>query len=418
MKNEGFFSLKQNKELTTVSKNTKARGCYTCKLYKDCISPKLFATGKGKKKILIIGEAQGEKEDKRKKQFVGKAGKRVRRTLKKFNIDLDRDCRKINSVCCRPPRNRNPKTIEIDSCRPNILNEIEKNPPKLIIAFGSYALESLFGHRIKNIGGITKWRGWCIPDRDFKCWICPTYHPSYIDRNEHNPATNLLFEKDIENALFALDKPIPEYNEDNIKIFTDHKSTNKRLRYILKKKPKIITFDYETTGLKPHRKGHSIVSCSISWENYNIAFLINKRVMPLLKQILTDPDIKKTGHNIKFEHNWTREVFDVTVRGWIWDSMLAAHCLDNRRKITRLKFQSLVRYGVLDYDSHIEPFLKSKKKGANEFNRIEELNQKDLLLYCGMDSLLEYRLAMDQMKEIGIIDPYKFADQGHGNIEL
>ena len=65
------------------------------------------------------------------------------------------------------------------------LKIIEKYKPKVIILLGGSSLLSMIGYRWKkDLGGITKWRGWTIPDRDFKAWICPTFHPSYVDRKQ------------------------------------------------------------------------------------------------------------------------------------------------------------------------------------------------------------------------------------------
>ena len=76
--------------------------------------------------------------------------------------------------------------------------------------------------------------------------------------------------------------------------------------------------------------------------------------------------------------------------------MLAAHVLDNRPGITSLKFQAFVLLGQENYNSHIKPFLKAKK--GSKFNRIHELDLNDLLLYGGLDSYLEYWVAMKQIK--------------------
>jgi hypothetical protein len=79
--------------------------------------------------------------------------------------------------------------------------------------------------------------------------------------------------------------------------------------------------------------------------------------------------------------------------------MLAAHIIDNRFGVTGLKFQSYVRFGVLGYDDDVAPYLKAKD--SNSVNRIMELAEtkegmRKLLLYNGIDSLMEYRLAVLQ----------------------
>ena len=69
-----------------------------------------------------------------------------------------------------------------------------------------------------------------------------------------------------------------------------------------------------------------------------------------------------------------------------------------------MKFQAYVRFGTPDYDSEVEPYLKSPD--SNTPNRVMELVRDEtlfrkLLLYNGIDSLVTYRLAMLQMKELG-----------------
>ena len=76
--------------------------------------------------------------------------------------------------------------------------------------------------------------------------------------------------------------------------------------------------------------------------------------------------------------------------------MLAAHVLDNREKVCSIKFQGFVFTGLGDYNSHLDYLLKSVDDSANGFNRIREIPERDLLLYNGIDSLVEYRVAYIQ----------------------
>jgi len=98
------------------------------------------------------------------------------------------------------------------------------------------------------------------------------------------------------------------------------------------------------------------------------------------------------------EERWTLKKFGHGATNWGWDTMLASHCLDNRPGICSLKFQSLVRLGVPSYNDKIEPYLVNQK---GPYNRIHEIDMKDLLLYGGIDSVLEYRLAMKQRHDMG-----------------
>lgn len=79
--------------------------------------------------------------------------------------------------------------------------------------------------------------------------------------------------------------------------------------------------------------------------------------------------------------------------------MIGAHAIDSREGTKSLKFQAFVRLGMESYNDHIESFLKSK--GSMSPNRVDKIELKDLLLYNGLDSLLEFKLALVQMQDIG-----------------
>lgn len=121
--------------------------------------------------------------------------------------------------------------------------------------------------------------------------------------------------------------------------------------------------------------------------------------------MLANPDIGKMAHNMKFEETWSAVRLRQPVKNWVWDSMQAAHILDNRPGVTGLKFLTYVHFGVVDYSSEVTPYLKSASKDGNAINRIYELlkkpgGQEKLLTYCGWDSIWQYRLSMLQMNEM------------------
>lgn len=370
------------------------------------------AYGEFKKRIMIIGEAPGQWEDKKGKPWQGKTGRLLRRTLEKLGVDLFQDCLSINSVNCRPPENRTPTGHEINCCRDvKVLPALLKYKPSLILLLGSPAIESFMGHRWKQsgaLGGITKWRGWQIPDQDFNCWVCPTFHPSYVERMD-SKEVNTVWEQDLNAALIVTGVKFPKYNPPHIQYIKDLDE--------LEINTDLIAFDYEATGIKPHRKGHKIVCASIAVdENMVYTFPIPKRRSERKKliEILKDKSIKKIGANIKYEEEWTKVHFRTSVNNWHHDTVLTAHNLDNRSGITSVKFQTYVRLGIIDYDSEVSPYLKStteekKQHGDNGFNRILELVEKPggmekLLEYCALDSINEYRIAKLQMIELELLD--------------
>ena len=385
---KGFFNT-QDKE----------SDCIKCRLYKECITPKMKESGKGGKGILIIAEAPGKTEDKKGTQLVGEAGQVLRDVLNEFDIDLDRDCWKTNAIACRPPKNRTPTKREIKCCNSRMMKAIKEKKPHLIILLGGTSLDSFLTQRLKGAsGGINKWRGFVIPDQIQKAWIAPTFHPSFVLRSKGIKAVRCLFEKDIENALLKLNTKVPSY-EYSIDIL-DESRANNMLQQFLEYPPELLGFDYETTGLSSYREGHEIVCCSICYDGETAyAFEFTDKLIKWWKQILNSRQIKKTAHNIKFEHQWSKNILEVETRRWEWDSMLAAHMLDNRKGITGLKLQAYVNFGQKDYSSHLDKNIKYDD--GNGFNKIKEADIKEVMQYCGMDSLIQYRLAIKQRRLLG-----------------
>jgi len=389
----GFFT----KEEMGVS----ITNCVSCKLYKGCNSPKMKVSGKGESKILIIGEAPGKTEDEQGHQFIGSAGDVLMDGLEANGLYRS-DCWFINAVNCRPPENRTPTKREIKLCSPRVEEVIRKKKPHIIILLGNIALQSFMLERFKKqLGGINKWRGFAIPEHSVNAWVMPMFHPSYVMRSEGIPAIRKVFTQDLKNVRKYINKPLPKKENYAIKIENDPSEVIRMLDYIIQYKP-LLAFDYETTGIKPHAKGHKIFCCGICYFNKNVGTVFelkNEDVIQYWQLILTDKDIKKTAHNIKFEEAWSKEILKTKVRGWKWDSMIAAHIIDNRPKITSLEFQAYVNFGQQDYSSHIDKYLKSDG-GGNNFNTIHDADPMEIMEYCGMDALLQYKLAKKQMEEM------------------
>ncbi len=392
--NKGFFS----KSEITKQHTPRTPRCGLCGLYKYCLSPKMKPTGKNKKNILLVAEAPGRKEDEKNIQLIGKAGQRLRKTLRKLGIDLDRDCIKTNAVICRREENQTPSDEMIECCRPNLLKTIEKYNPNLIILLGTVSIKSLFPVIWKEkIGTISRWGGYCIPCHKPNAWIAATYHPSYIMRKQ-DPVLNRMFEKHLRLALKHKKKPysVPPFFNEQIEIITKPSQAANILRGMLKRGG-TIAFDYETNCLKPDGEKTEIVCCSVCYKGKRtIAYPWVGEAIEATDKILKS-SMPKIAQNLKFEDRWTRAKLNHPVKNWLWGTMIAAHLLDYRPSITSLEFQSFVYLGVQPYDKHIKPYLKST--GENRFNRIRELDMKDLLAYNALDSLLTYKIAMKQMKE-------------------
>ena len=398
--------------------------CERCSLYKNCKSPRMNVYGKGRKRIFLLGEAPGEIEDMEGKPWQGKAGKKLKETLRELEIDLFEDCWSLNAVNCRPTEgkeNRTPTSKEIKYCRERVFREIKKLKPKAIFLFGISAVTSIIGVRWENIGTISKWRGWVIPDQELQCFLIPVFHPSYIEREkETNPIVEKIWKQDLKRGLEALTNLFPTLPPPRINII-DNPATLKGIRTHIKKAKQPIAIDYETTGIKPDAEGHKIICASLALNEYNaFVFLMTKEMESEWKEILGDEEIKKIGHNIKYEETWSRVILKQSVKGWIADTMITAHILDNRPEITGLKFQSYVYFGVGDYSSSIVPYLQSSENHGNGKNKLEvainDLSIKtQLLKYCALDTIYTYMLykaQIEKLKEYNLVSAYNFFHEG------
>lgn len=408
----GFFN---KDEISSVGSRINRRPqCGACGLWKGCSSPKMPVHGQGQRRVLFLAEAPGQSEDRRGQQLVGKSGQLLRRQLKALGVDLDRDCWKMNAVNCRPTddrgNNRTPTDAEIGHCRPKVFQEIHRLKPHVIVLLGGIAVRSFLAHRwMKDLGGINKWRGWAIPDRETQAWVLPMFHPSYVLRSERQPVVATVFRQDLQRVGDYLERQFPDFPDERKFVeVLDAKGASGYLEQVLMLKPKLMAIDYETTGLKPHARGHQIASVSLCWQNNRtVAWSWKDTPIPLFRKVLQHEKIGKCAANMKMEDHWTAaRVPRTTVKGWVWDTMLAAHVLDNRKGITSLKFDVYKRYGVLDYASHLDQYLHSSSKGeagSNGFNRVLDAPRQELLEYNALDSLYEYWLAQDQMREMGVV---------------
>lgn len=150
--------------------------------------------------IVLVGEAPGENEDLQGIPFVGRAGKLLNEFLAKAGLSRENDLYIINTVKCRPPKNRVPTNAEKEACRPIMLKQIEIIDPKIILLCGATALKSFSTSKTP----ISKIRGeiFEIEVHGKKYQAMPIFHPSYLLRNhslEPNSPRDLML-KDLKNA--------------------------------------------------------------------------------------------------------------------------------------------------------------------------------------------------------------------------
>jgi DNA polymerase len=150
--------------------------CRRCKLCTLGRSQIVFGVGNPKARLMFVGEAPGEEEDKRGEPFVGRAGQLLTKIVEA--IGLTRDQVYIaNVIKCRPPGNRNPEADEVEQCEPYLFRQIDVIKPRVIVPLGKFAAQSL----LKTMDPITRLRGRQFDYRGAA--LIPTFHPAYLLRN-------------------------------------------------------------------------------------------------------------------------------------------------------------------------------------------------------------------------------------------
>ena len=144
--------------------------CTRCKLHSTRKSI-VFGVGDENAPLMFVGEAPGEQEDKRGEPFVGPAGELLDKMIEAMG--WSRQSVFINNIlCCRPPGNRNPQPDEVSACKPFLEARIGAIAPRIIVALGRPAANTLLG----TDAPISTLRGKFHDRLGVK--VMPTFHPS------------------------------------------------------------------------------------------------------------------------------------------------------------------------------------------------------------------------------------------------
>lgn len=398
--------------------------CELCPLNEEAEHVCLMGDGPLDSKIMIVGEAPGEREDDEHRAFVGRAGQLLDKTL--AEVGLPRSQVYItNAAKCRPPENRQPSKSELSICSSTYLvEEIEKLRPSHILLLGNAALQAVVGR-----SGITKYRA-----KNFGgdgIFVFATYHPAAVLRN---PKYAPEFQADLRR--FA-----QETRGESTGLKTRTKLIRtigqlKALRSLLMR-AEVIVYDIETTGLWEWEDDARIVSVGFSvtsGQAYVVPIHHNQSpwkdpdaVLRFLKPAFERKDAKYVAHNGKFDCRWLASggIFVQQT----FDTMLAAHMLnENRSK-------------GLEPLAQVELSASSWKQGGELTHDAFNAPLKQLAIYNGLDCDYEYRLykvfraqllevpriqrvfsklmmpasnALTQVEAVGIwVDPMKFRAAHH-----
>ncbi|MEK8053521.1 uracil-DNA glycosylase [Ideonella sp. DXS22W] len=161
-------------------------GCQACGLGRTRRNT-VFGVGHMQAHLMAVGEAPGEQEDREGEPFVGAAGQLLDRMLAALGLTREaaEPARQVfiaNTLKCRPPHNRNPQPDELAQCQPFLERQVALVQPRVILAMGRFAVQSLLGTdapigRLR--GTVHQWQG--RP-------LIVTYHPAYLLRQPADKA--------------------------------------------------------------------------------------------------------------------------------------------------------------------------------------------------------------------------------------
>ena len=149
--------------------------------------------------LMFVGEGPGRDEDLQGRPFVGRAGKLLTKIIHAMKFQRE-EVYITNIVKCRPPGNRNPQGNEIASCKDYLLAQIELIDPKVIVTLGRVATDFF----IHSSLGMTALRGDFYDFENIK--VMPTFHPSYLIRNEGNKNLKKMVWEDMKKVMAFLGK--------------------------------------------------------------------------------------------------------------------------------------------------------------------------------------------------------------------
>jgi DNA polymerase I len=320
----------------------------------------------------------GAEEISHKKPFVGPSGKLLKQALEKSGLN-DLEPFITNACLCLPPKDVALQKFAIDNCRARVFEELRQVQPKIILAFGNVALQSLMNSTKYKIGNCHS-----KPMEHELGLIIPIYHPAAILRNVKDYKTFLngfLYARKLLNGESEKNPGKTEYriiNSFNTEQFkTDMDSL---LNY-----NGVISCDIETTSLDPRKAKILVVAFGLV---KNLVYVFPPEELNALKFIM---------ENTKAKICYQRGQYDTSVLSYNdietevhHDTLLQHYTLNENEGGHDLKTLARLFLGATEYDKDID---KSK---------MAELPKEELYQYVAHDAdytLQLHNLFLPQIEE-------------------
>ena len=181
-----------------------AKDCEACHLYKGATQT-VFGEGPKGATMMLVGEQPGDYEDVAGKPFVGPAGKIMDQALEEAGIDRTKVyvTNAVKHFKWKPRGKRRihqkPNSREIAACRPWLEAELRIVKPKLVVAMGATAAQTIFGPAFR----VTRERGQVLSSK-LAPRVLATVHPSSLLRQPDEASREREYKRFVSDLRAAL----------------------------------------------------------------------------------------------------------------------------------------------------------------------------------------------------------------------
>lgn len=349
-------------------------------------------------KLMVIGEAPSDKDDENDDVFSSDRDRLVMDVFETaMGVSTD-DIYFTYLTKCYAGRNEKPTKNDASACYEYLLEEIAEVKPKAILCLGELCLNFLLGDKgiARKHGEIYELTFTELGMRE-PVKVIPTFLAGYITYNEHKLKD---FAKDIERA-YNVANGIDVSEGRCVKVIDclTVEAVKKLADYV--REVGLAVFDFETANTSGDKKQSALdwfreetrptcisicfqpsVSYTVPLYHPEAPWTDEERseVIDIIWGLFSDQDVRKAGHNIKFDMHVAKKERDVTFRGRIDDTMLMHHLLN---EIEKHGLKELTEKYFSNYAGYEEDVKKYKW---------EEVPWKVLSPYCGTDTAMTYIL--------------------------
>lgn len=352
--------------------------------------------------VLLVGEAPGAEEANQGEPFVGLSGRFLQKQVLHLAGVSRTSLRLDNAVRCRPRGNRTPTAGEVTACRPQLVEAIRKQKPKVIIAAGATPWKSVTNFCLKNI---VRWQGIPVWSREFGCWIVPILHPAALlrTRSQYEIFNTSQY---VERAMALAKEPAPAVPQVQTQIIETEKEHRAFLKLLRESREFVV--DIETSNsveedvVSDFLVDRIVMVSFATQEGVGVCvpYEFVEREREVYRELFAS-DRLKIMHNSSFDMKFLAAAGFVMKKGTVFDTLLAHHLLDeNFEKLHGLKFLAWRYTYQGGYELELEAYKRKNK--IVDYSKIP----LDLLgRYAAMDALVTYELKQkfaEQMQNEGV----------------